>query len=131
MATLTDFRELVIWNLARKQCQHFDRLVRTTPLGKDYNLRNQMNGSSGSVMDNIAEGFEREGNQEFINFLIIALASNAEFLGQLVRCLDREYITETEFSLLESENLVIKRKTKSLIKYLNGSDFRGFNRKKP
>jgi four helix bundle protein len=65
MATINRFEDLEIWQLAFNQTKDFDLLIETTPLAKDYELRNQMNSSSGSVMDCIAEGFERSGNSEF------------------------------------------------------------------
>jgi four helix bundle protein len=65
MGTITRFEDLEIWQLARVQVQDFDKLVEETTLSRDFELRNQMNGSSGSVMDCIAEGFERSGNTEF------------------------------------------------------------------
>jgi four helix bundle protein len=79
MATITKFEDLEIWQLARAQTNDFDVLVESTPLGKNYELRNQMDASSGSAMDCIAEGFDRSGNSEFKNFLIISKGSNAEF----------------------------------------------------
>jgi len=72
-------------------------LIEETALAKDFELRNQMNASSGSVMDCIAEGFERSGNVEFKNFLIIAKGSNGKFRSQLCRCLDRKHILQTKF----------------------------------
>ncbi|HRX93737.1 MAG TPA: four helix bundle protein, partial [Chitinophagaceae bacterium] len=69
MASITKFEELDIWQLAYQQCKDFELLVEETSLGKNYELRNQMDASSGSTMDNIAEGFERSGNMEFKNFL--------------------------------------------------------------
>ena len=83
MATITKFEDLEIWRLARIQTNDFDELIKATLLSKDFELRNQMNASSGSVMDCIAEGFERSGNSEFKNFLLIAKGSNGEFRSQL------------------------------------------------
>ncbi|MGB3007981.1 MAG: four helix bundle protein [Chitinophagaceae bacterium] len=83
MATITKFEDLEIWQLARIQTNDFDTLVEINPLGKNYELRNQMDASSGSVMDCIAEGFDRSGNSEFKNFLIIAKGSIAEFRSQI------------------------------------------------
>jgi len=65
MPTVTRFEDLEIWQLARKQTNDFDSIVAEGSLAKDFELKNQMNGSSGSVMDCIAEGFERSGNAEF------------------------------------------------------------------
>ena len=79
MATIKRFEDLEIWQLARIQCSDFDKLVESTALSRDFELRNQMNASSGSVMNCIAEGFERSGNSEFKNFLLLAKGSNGEF----------------------------------------------------
>jgi len=72
MATITRFEDLEIWQIARAQTNDFDAIVASGTLAKDFELRNQMNASSGSVMDCIAEGFERSGNSEIKNFLVIA-----------------------------------------------------------
>src|SRR6187200_1356077 len=107
MATITRFEDLEIWLLARIQVQDFDKIVAETPLAKDYELRNQMNASSGSVMDCIAEGFERSGNSEFKNMLVIAKGSNGEYRSQLYRCLDRKYISKEKFDGLYARNITI------------------------
>ena len=118
MATISKFEELEIWQLAKLQTNNFDWLVTNTLLAKDYELRNQMNASSGSVMDNIAEGFERSGNNEFKNFLVIAKGSNGEYRSQLYRCLDRKYIMQEKFDELYTKNIKIGNKIMSFIYYL-------------
>lgn len=125
MATITKFEELEIWQLARIQVNDFDKLVELTSLIKDFELRNQMNASSGSVMDCIAEGFERSGNSEFKNFLVIAKGSNGEFRSQLYRCLDRKHIDQQKFDELYNKNIVIGNKLMSFINYLQNSAFKG------
>src|SRR5215510_15354907 len=100
MATIKRFEDLEIWQLARIQSNDFDKLVEETTLAKDFELRNQMNASSGSVMDCIAEGFERSGNSEFKNFLLMAKGSNGEYRSQLHRCLDRKHISQERFDEL-------------------------------
>src|ERR1035437_8165273 len=97
MSTIKTFEDLEIWKLARLLCQGVFEVTRHDPFSKDFGLKNQINNSSGSVMDNIAEGFEREGTKEFIQFLSIAKASCGECRSQLYRTLDRSYITTTEF----------------------------------
>ena len=130
MATITKFEDLDIWQLARVQTNDFDILVEITPLGKNYELRNQMDASSGSVMDCIAEGFDRSGNSEFKNFLIIAKGSNAEFRSQLYRCLDRKHINKEKFDELHKKNEILGNKLMAFITHMQNSAFKGQQYKK-
>ena len=125
MGTINRFEDLEIWQLAMSQCSDFDLLVETTLLAQDFELRNQMNASSGSVMDCIAEGFERSGNNEFKNFLVIAKGSNGEFRSQLHRCLNRKHITKEKFDELYAKNEMLGKKIMAFIKYLQQSAFKG------
>jgi four helix bundle protein len=129
MATITKFEDLDVWQLARAQADDFSFLLQATPLTKDYELRNQMNASSGSVMDCIAEGFERSGNNEFRNFLVMAKGSNGEYRSQLYRCFDRNYISKEKFDELYGKNITIGNKLMSLITYLYTSNYKGQARK--
>lgn len=92
---------------------------------RDYKLKDQINGASGSVMDNIAEGLGRQENIEFINFLTISHGSALEVKSQLYRALDRNYLSQTKFDELELLIDVIGKMNASLITYLNKNDFRG------
>ena len=83
MATITKFEDLEIWKLAREQANQIYKLTQDGGFSKDFELKNQINKSSGSVMDNIAEGFERFTNKEFAKFLIISKGSNGEVRSQL------------------------------------------------
>ncbi|MFD2563690.1 four helix bundle protein [Aquimarina rubra] len=103
MAHYKSFEQLEIYQLARILCDEIWGLIVSTPLGKDYKLREQINGSSGSIMDNIAEGFGRGGNREFINFLSYAKGSCSETEAQLQRAYDRKHITEQECQLLSKK----------------------------
>lgn len=130
MATISRFEDLEIWQLAMSQCSDFDRLVETTILAKDFELRNQMNASSGSVMYCIAEGFERSGNNEFKNFLVIAKGSNGEFRSQLYRCLNRKHINKEKFDELYVKNEILGKKLMAFIQYLQRTEFKGQRYKK-
>lgn len=90
----------------------------------DYKLRGQINNASGSIMDNIAEGFGRGGNKEFIQFPEIAPGSVCETQSQLYRILDRQYISNEKFTGLYNMADEIKKMLLGLIIYLNKSDFK-------
>jgi four helix bundle protein len=115
MATVPNFEHLEIWQLARQQAIEIFQLI---------------NASSGSVIDNIAEGFERSGNKEFSNFfLIISKGSNGEVRSQLYRSHDRKYLTDEKFEELKSNCNLISKKITSFIKYLKESEQKGFRYK--
>ena len=90
MGKVERFEDLEVWKLARIICQKVETLIQETGLGKNYSLRNQMDSSSGSIMDNIAEGFRRGGNQEFSNFLSYSKGSTTELKSQLFRALEKK-----------------------------------------
>ena len=78
MGKILKFEDLEIWRLAREICQNIESLIQNTNLKTNYSLKDQIDRSSGSIMDNIAEGFERNGNRELIQFLSIAKGSAGE-----------------------------------------------------
>ena len=125
MSTFKRFEEVIAWQLARELCKEIYRICKQTGLSKDYKLRDQIDASSGSIMDNIAEGHGRGGNKEFIQFLEVAHASGAETQSQLYRLLDREYILQDEFNRLYQLTGRAKKAIIELIKYLSSSDLRG------
>ena len=125
MATVKQFEDLEIWKLSRILCKNINTVANNTELRKDYKLYSQIDGSSGSVMDNIAEGFERNGNKEFIQFLSIAKASCGETRSQLYRVFDRNYIDKKDFNKLKEQALVLSKMIGGFISYLKNSDFKG------
>ena len=125
MATVKKFEDLEIWQEARKLSKDIIRIANETDLKNHFRLRDQIKASSGSVMDNIAEGFERDGNLEFRQFLSIAKGSAGESRSQLYRVFDNDYITIDELQKLTSEYEVLSRKIANFINYLNKKDFKG------
>jgi four helix bundle protein len=129
MSTISNFEDLEIWQMARQQALEIYQLYIQELFSKDWELKNQINAASGSVMDNIAEGFERSGNKEFSNFLLISKGSNGEVRSQLYRAYDRKYLTMEKFEELKLKCLTLSKKITSFIKYLKESDQKGFRYK--
>jgi len=125
MATIKKFEDLEIWQMARHLCQKIYLLTEKGKLVKDFTLKDQIKGAGGSVMDNIAEGFGRGGNKEFVNFLSFAIGSCNEVQSQLYRSLDWKYISEEEFNDCYAICEEIILKSGSLINYLNQSQMKG------
>lgn len=92
MSKAQKFEELEIFQSARNLCKEVYAITKEGGFNKDIRFAQQIHASAGSVMDNIAEGFEREGNKEFINFLYIAKGSCGEVRSQIIRASDVGYI---------------------------------------
>ena len=125
MATIQRFEDLEVWQKARLFAKNIFDLSDNGLLAKDYALKDQMNRSSGSIMDNIAEGFERGRKAEFINFLTIAKGSCAETRPQFYRGFDRNYYSDQELKIHLELAEEIGRMIGGLINYLNKSELKG------
>lgn len=125
MATIRSFEDLEIWKRARAFSLQVFELTCLGDFARDFSLRNQINASTGSVMDNISEGFERGGNKEFILFLSYAKGSAGEARSQVYRAFDRKYISAEQCSSLRSEALEISKKIASFMSYLQRSSYKG------
>jgi four helix bundle protein len=119
------FEDLEIWQEARKVCKYIFELTQKDPFCNDYKLKDQIKSSSGSIMDNIAEGFERGGNKEFIQFLSIAKGSCGECRSQSYRAHDYSYINKEVLDELVLSTTRLSKKISNLILYLKKSPFTG------
>jgi len=125
LATIRKFEDLEIWQLARQLSQQVLFISKNTELKNDYLFKDQIKASSGSVMDNIAEGYERDGNVEFRQYLSIAKGSFGEVRSQCYRLFDSEYIAEEKMVELVTECEQISKRIANFISYLNKKDFKG------
>ena len=100
MATIQKFEDLEIWQKARLLSGKIYSLTFSKPISEDFRYKDQLRGSVGSIMDNIAEGFERGSKLEFINSLTIAKGEVEEYKSQLYRGLDNKNFFEEKFTEL-------------------------------
>jgi len=125
MAHYNSFEELEIFILAKDVSNEVWQLMNETTLRNDYKLRDQINAASGSIMDNIAEGFGRGGNKEFIMFLSYARGSCTETRSQLIRAHDRNHISAETFKTVSAMTIELEAQISKFINYLRNSQRRG------
>lgn len=125
MATIERFEQIISWQEARELNKTIGKLIDSGRFKRSFRLINQIEGSAGSIMDNIAEGFEKGGNREFIQFLYIAKGSCGELRSQFYRALDREYIDQKEFDNFSVHAMKISSLIQKLINYLDKSPVKG------
>jgi len=94
--TITCFEDLEIWKEARELCKLVRQVTFREPFVNEFRFRDQMNASARSIMDNIAEGFDRDGTKEFLQFLSISKGSCGETRSQSYRTFDAGYIIQEE-----------------------------------
>ncbi len=119
------FEDLEIWSLARALYKYVFDLTIKEPFSSDYKLRDQIRASSGSIADNIAEGFERGGNKEFMQFLYMAKGSCGETRSQAYRAFDSQYIDNISLEELLNKTSQLSQQISNFIKYLRNSNMKG------
>ena len=125
MATIQRFEDLESWKNARLLSQEIWKVSNEGSFARDYKLKDQINAASGSVMDNIAEGFGRGGRLEFVNFLSIAKGSLDETKSQLYRAYDKEHLTQQQFKTLYMLADDAGKAIYGLMAYLNATTLKG------
>ena len=119
------FEDLDAWKLARHLAREVYRVTSQDRFSRDFDLTKQIRRASVSIMSNIAEGFERDGNKEFCNFLSIGKGSAGEVKSQLYVALDQEYISRDDFDFLYDKANESGRVIAGLSNYLKRSGFSG------
>ena len=125
MATFTKFEEIDSWRKARELTKEIYKLSNRAPFSKDFSLRDQIRRASVSVMSNIAEGYDRSGTGEFIQFLATAKGSAAEVRCQLYVALDQNYINDEQFQAVSGLATDAGNMIGGLMNYLRRSNYRG------
>jgi four helix bundle protein len=131
MPTIKKVEDIEAWKKARELTRAVYNCSKVEPFSKDFALRDQMRRAAVSVMSNIAEGFERGGTKEFVQFLGIAKGSAGEVEAQLFVALDQRYISEGEFARLRDLAISTKRLIGGLMSYLRQSGMKGEKYKDP
>lgn len=125
MAAVKDFEELAIFQKARELSKKIYPVTNKDGFKSDYRFVQQIRAAAGSIMDNIAEGFERGGNKEFLNFLYIAKGSCGEVRSQLIRANDVGYLTGEEYNELYTKCRKLSAGIMNFIKEIKASDITG------
>ncbi len=121
MAKIEKFEDLQSWQKGRQLANQIHELCEQALFAKDFRLRNQIEDAAGSVMHNIAEGFDAGSNPEFIRFLKMSRRSASEVQSELYLALDRKYISEKALRLAYGLATETKRLINGMITYLRKS----------
>lgn len=125
MATFKSFEEIESWQKARELTREVYTVSNQGAFAKDFGLRDQIRRASVSILSNIAEGFESDGNREFLQFLAVAKGSSGEVRAQLYVALDQDYIDKNIFESLSAISIEIGNHIGGLMNYLGKSDIKG------
>lgn len=125
MNSVRDFEELAIFQKARELSKKIYPITQRGELKYDSRFVQQIRAASGSIMDNIAEGFERCGNKELINFLYIAKGSCGEVRSQLIRANDIGYLAPEEYQELYNDCRKLSAGIMNFIKEIRASEYTG------
>jgi len=125
MAKIERFEDLEGWKIARELTRVVYKISSVGEFARDFGLRDQLRRASVSILSNIAEGFERGGDKEFLQFLAMAKGSCGEVRSQLYVAFDQSYINEKQFKDISDKAVEVSQIISGLIKYLRQSKMRG------
>ena len=125
MGDIKRFEDIEAWQKARELMKSVYVVTSRNNFSKDYGLTNQIRRASISVMSNISEGFERDGDREFLQFLAQAKGSCGEVRSHLYAALDLGYLKESEFEEISNQALRTSQIISGLMRYLRKSEFKG------
>jgi four helix bundle protein len=130
MSRIERFEDLEVWQLAKNVANQIYDITSVGKFSYDYVLRDQIRRAVVSIFSNIAEGFERNGNKEFLQFLAIAKASCGEVRAQLIFAKERDYISNEQFETVVKNLHSLSSQIAGFCKYLKQSEMKGskFNR---
>jgi len=129
MATLKNFESLDVWAQSRVLTNRVYEMTRLSGFRNEFSLKDQLKRAAVSVMSNIAEGYERNNNKEFVYFLSVAKGSCGEIQSLLYVALDQKFIISEHFDDLYNKVNDISKMIYGLINYLKNSDVRGLRYK--
>jgi len=125
LSTWRTFEDIDSWTKSRDLCREIYSITKTGDFSHDFDLRSQIRKAAISAMSNIAEGFERSGTKEFIQFLAVAKGSVGEVMSQLYVAFDQNYITKSQFKQLYNLASETSKLIGGLMKYLKNSTIKG------
>lgn len=125
MSRIEKFEDIEAWKLMRKLTKEIYSITQSGDFARDFGLRDQIRRAAVSVMSNIAEGYERNGNREFLQLLSQAKGSIGEIKAQLYVALDVGFISNIDFERLFNDATKVGQLIGCLMKYLTESGFKG------
>ncbi len=125
MAKIEGFEDLEVWKIAFECANLVYDITSVGKFSQDYGLRDQIRRAAVLIFSNIAEGFERDGNNEFANFLTIAKGSCGEVRAQAKFAFHRNYISEDEYTMLSKKLTQTSRQISGFRNYLRQSEMKG------
>jgi four helix bundle protein len=125
MGKIQKFEDILAWQRARELIKEIYARAKDGPFARDFGLKDQIQRASVSIMGNVAEGFDRGGDKEFIQFLSISKGSCGEVKSHLYVALDQQYVNPTQFNQLYNSADEVGRLLAGFMSYLKQSDLRG------